>query len=298
MTTERLALIGDVGGHLAAFTDQLTTLGAAVGERRIPHDLIVCQVGDLVHKGPDSDAVVAFGDQLMAANPGRWVQLLGNHEAQYLPEGTQFWAPGVPEATANTLRHWWDTGRMRIAAAFDVTVSSAREPAPASEVAVTTCPPGPLLITHAGLTAAAWRLLGHPSSVTEIVGVLNEARAPVVWREGGIITGVEDASAGPLWALSASEVYASWVAFDERKPAAAAPTFAQAHGHTAARSWRFNHWFPPLEAYERHTNVHLLADERRRSARAQIGNRVFFGTDTGSGKAPANVSLPLILDLS
>lgn len=297
MTTERLAIIGDVGGHLAAVTDQLTALGVDVGERQIPHDLIVCQVGDLIHKGPDSAAVVTLVDQIMEANPGRWVQLLGNHEAQYLPGGTQFWAPEVPDETADILRRWWNTGRMRVAAAFDVT-DNVREPATASEVGVDSCPPGPLLITHAGLTVGAWRLLGHPETVTEIVDVLNEASAPVVWREGGIITGVEDVSAGPLWALSASEVYTSWAAFHERQPSTSAPTFAQAHGHTAARSWRFNHWSPPLEAFEKRTDVTMLADERRRITRVQIRDRVFFGTDPGSGKAPANVSLPLIFELS
>lgn len=51
---------------------------------------MICQVGDLIHKGPDSSAVVALVDQIIDSNPGRWVQLLGNHEAQYLSGGTQF----------------------------------------------------------------------------------------------------------------------------------------------------------------------------------------------------------------
>ena len=120
MTDSRLAVIGDVGGHLDSLVAQLNVLGVDVEERLVPPELVVCQVGDLVHKGPESAAVVALVDELMARNPDRWIQLLGNHEAQYLPDCQQFWTPTVDEKTAETIRRWWDSGQVRIAAAFDV----------------------------------------------------------------------------------------------------------------------------------------------------------------------------------
>ena len=113
MTDSRLAVIGDVGGHLDSLVAQLIVLGVDVEERLIPQDLSICQVGDLVHKGPESAAVVALVDELMARNPDRWIQLLGNHEAQYLPDCQQFWTPTVDEKTEETIRRWWDSGTSR-----------------------------------------------------------------------------------------------------------------------------------------------------------------------------------------
>ena len=83
-----------------------------------------------------------------------------------------------------------------------------------------------MLLTHAGLTAGAWKLLGRPSTTGEMAALLNAAEHPVVWREGERITGVPDLAAGPLWA-SAAELYESWV-----EPLADAPQFLQVHGHT------------------------------------------------------------------
>lgn len=76
-------LIGDVGGHLPFFEDALTAAGVSAGGV-VSEGVVVVQVGDLVHKGPDSDACVSLAGKLLDRNPGRYVQLLGNHEAHYL----------------------------------------------------------------------------------------------------------------------------------------------------------------------------------------------------------------------
>lgn len=160
------------------------------------------------------------------------------------------------------------------------------------------CPPGDLLITHAGTTAGAWRLLGQPASAAETVALINEAQAPVVWREGGIITGVDDSSAGPIWALAASEVYQSWSTFDTRMSRAEFPTFAQTHGHTSGYSWRHDQWFAPMDLYEKRSIATLLVDERCLITRVQIGDHVFFGTDPGSEATARSVTLPLVLTVA
>ena len=174
MTDSRLAVIGDVGGYLDSLVAQLNVLGVDVEERLIPPELVVCQVGDLVHKGPESAAVVALVDELMARNPDRWIQLLGNHEAQYLPDCQQFWTPTVDEKTAETIRRWWDSGQVRIAAAFDVIGNGG------DGIAVDRCPPGELIVTHAGVTPGCWKLLGEPDPVSELVAVLNAAQSPAL----------------------------------------------------------------------------------------------------------------------
>ena len=291
MTDSRLAVIGDVGGYLDSLVAQLNVLGVDVEERLIPPELVVCQVGDLVHKGPESAAVVALVDELMARNPDRWIQLLGNHEAQYLPDCQQFWTPAVDEKTAQTIRRWWDKGQVRIAAAFDVIGNGG------DGIAVDRCPPGELIVTHAGVTPGCWKLLGEPDSVSELVAVLNAAQSPAVWRAGTLLGGFEDMSAGPLWAVAASELYRSWALLGEDAPERQVPAFNQAHGHTAARDWRNHRWYQPLDAYRMNGTASARADERRRVTRVQIGDRVFFGTDPSSDATAVPVSEPLVLTI-
>ena len=56
----RVAVVGDVAGHLDELRTELRRLGADGGTGRLPDDLTIIQVGDLVHRGPASDAVVAW----------------------------------------------------------------------------------------------------------------------------------------------------------------------------------------------------------------------------------------------
>ncbi len=140
----RLALIGDIGGHLQQLQEALWSLGV---DNRIPDDLIVIQVGDLVHKGPDSDAVVELVDGFLQDQPDRWVQLMGNHEACHL--GADLFAHDqVSPQTEATLQRWYDDGLLRLG----VAVSSDL---------------GPILVTHArpdayvvGANRSAHRALG------------------------------------------------------------------------------------------------------------------------------------------
>ena len=303
----RLAIIGDVGGHLLPLVEQLVALGVDVDARRIPSDLVICQVGDLVHKGPDSDAVVRLVGEYLQVNTGQWVQLVGNHESQYLPGGTEFWPSTVSETSRRALLDWWGSGQLRIAASFSIagpTPDAGPDPGaePDEGPRVDSCPAGQLLVTHAGLTAGAWRLLGEPATVTEAVELLNRAEAPVVWRQGGMTTGAVDLAAGPIWARAVREVYASWALYDQselaREEPAPPPVFPQAHGHTTAFHWRRRRWRLAFDELPRLTEPSRLADERRKITRIRIGQRVYFGTDPDAGVAPASVSVPLVLPLA
>jgi hypothetical protein len=70
-------IIGDVGGCSAH-------LAAAVEPVLDDADTVVIQVGDLIDRGPDSPGVLALVGRRLDLAPDRWIQLVGNHESQYL----------------------------------------------------------------------------------------------------------------------------------------------------------------------------------------------------------------------
>ena len=93
----RVAVIGDVGGHLSELRRELVRLGADEETGELPADLTIVQVGDLVHRGPDSAGVVRLVDRHLRARPGQWIQLVGNHEAQYLTAPAFAWPERLDE---------------------------------------------------------------------------------------------------------------------------------------------------------------------------------------------------------
>jgi hypothetical protein len=63
----RVAVVGDIGGHATELRAELTRLGEDK-DGRLPSDLVVIQVGDLIHRGPDSDDVVKLVDNYLKPN--------------------------------------------------------------------------------------------------------------------------------------------------------------------------------------------------------------------------------------
>lgn len=211
----RIAVIGDVGGHLDALRAELARIGVPEeGAGEIPEDLLVVQVGDLVHRGPDSAGVVALVDSHLRRTPGRWVQLIGNHEAYHV-FGPQFRLDErLPRTAANALRDWWDGGLLRAAVAFDAGGET-------------------YLVTHAGLTRSYWRLyLGAPTRASDAAATLNDMLRrgdDSLLRTGQVHGGVVDETAGPVWAAADTEVVAGWRGHDL--------PFSQIHGHSSLVGW-------------------------------------------------------------
>ncbi|MCW2809753.1 MAG: Calcineurin-like phosphoesterase [Friedmanniella sp.] len=255
----RVAVVGDVAGHLEDLRAELVRLGADPETGELPDDLTVIQVGDLVHRGPDSDGVVSLVDHYLTTQPRSWIQLVGNHEAQYLREPAFTWPEQLSEASAAALRRWWATGQMRVAAS----VSSGTEQ---------------VLVTHAGLTADFWRdILGSLPQAATVEAALNSLigeHDAVLFRSGQMLGGGRaDRRAGPTWAATATELVPSWVG--EALP------FSQVHGHSSVYDWQARAFAGPaaiaqlttLDAQAKHATVTLT------------GGRI-VGVDPGHGRRP------------
>lgn len=253
----RVAVIGDVGGHADQLRKVLRELEAETGQ--LPSDLIVIQVGDLVDRGPDSLGVL---DTVAPLLTERWVQLAGNHEAQYLPGSTIFWPEPLPRRGVETLREWWADGRMQVAAAI---TANGEE----------------FVLTHAGLTLAAWRQLGEPASAARAADLLNE-RPELIWHMGAH---ARDEQAGPLWAESGAALHEPWMRYEGIVP------FGQIHGHSTIVHFGDQRWHCDGRIRQRAT-----ADWHARHVRVRVGGRLFIGVDPRHGRTGATSWQPLILD--
>lgn len=260
--TNRVAIIGDVGGHLDVFIQALARSGVNVPARHVPEGLAVIQVGDLVHKGPQSAACVSLAGDLLSSNGGRYVQLLGNHEAHYIggPDvSDRAGVTPIDAASATTLRRWWSTGAALLATAIDT-------------------PAGPWLVTHAGLTAGLWRGLGEPSDPATAARAINSLSSDpaIAFRAGWLVTGKVDHSAGVTWAFAGPELVASWLA-------EGAMPFNQIHGHSSVWAWPDDTWaWGVPEAIKPMTEL----DTARQLVHVSIGHYTITGVDWILGVDP------------
>ena len=254
--SRRTAVIGDVAGHLDELRRELTRLGADQHSGELPPDLTIVQVGDLIHRGPASDGVVALVDHYLTEQPEQWVQLVGNHEAQYLRQPLFDWPERVAPESIKTLRRWWATGQLRVAAS------------------VVTDHEG-FLVTHAGLTAGFWRqVLGAPTDVEEAARALNGligTAEDVLFRPGHMLGGRrKDPAAGPLWAATTTELAPGWM----RTPL----PFSQVHGHASAFDWRHRKFRGPQQLARLAT-----VDEVTKHVTLTLEGGRIIGIDPGHG---------------
>jgi hypothetical protein len=195
----RIVVVGDVGGCLRQ-------LAARVAGLTDDEETVVVQVGDLVDRGPDSTGVLAFVAERLAAAPARWIQLIGNHESQYLG-GDPFWPEVLAESDAALLRRWWLREEIRVAAALRTAEGEE------------------ILLSHAALTRDAWHELGAPVTAGTAADLLNTRPEELLWHDRG-----------PLWAEAGPDVYESWLRAPEPPP------FSQLHGHSTVVDFRRRSW--------------------------------------------------------
>lgn len=257
----RHAVIGDVGGHFEPLCAELERLGVDVGAALLPEDLVLVQLGDLVHRGPHSREVVGLVDALVRNNPGRWVQLVGNHETPYLLRRPGFrWEERIDRQSADLLRQWWADGLLQVAA----TVPS---------------PQGEMLVTHAGLTQDFWRWdLDAPATAGEAATRLNlmgARRDNAVFRGGVMLTGRREGRAGPVWAGAVRELVPSWQGVTM--------PFGQVHGHTSLYVWQQRAWRVHVtEAMRATTRLNMWGCHEA----VPLDGRWIVGVDPGHGVLP------------
>lgn len=274
----RIAVLGDLSGHLKPLLTTLAELGVEVDDGEVPRrvdwpdDLVVVQVGDLVHKGPVSELVVAVVDGLFRRT-GRWIQLLGNHEAQYLPMGRDFWVPRIDPRVAERLVAWWDEGFLRPAVAID---DVAR---------------GPVLASHAGLTRAAWQALGEPDAPRAAAALADPSHhATHVFRAGMFMD--EPHEPGVVWTDPAVELRSPWLA---AHAAGEAMPFGQVHGHARPLRRLADPRRPGRSRYGVPAELRssTVVDGRGHVV-TRVGDRQVVGIDPGAGARPRRPR-PLLL---
>lgn len=263
-------MFGDVAGHFRPFKRGLRSVGVDVKNLVIPDDLVVVQVGDLVHKGPNSGYVVELVDKLMRANPGRWIQLAGNHELPYVMEHGFFYPDRVDVHTMSTLASWRRNGLLH--AAYSITSANGEQ----------------YLVTHAGLTEVLHRAYGggDAHAVSRHVSSLpwKELASKGVMFNGGM----SDFGAGIFWAEGVSEVYASWVISGD------VPPFHQIHGHSSSYLWeharyRYNYRDWIVDS--------MVIDRARMHSTFNLRGKSFYAIDHGLGaKAFTDTIWPLVIE--
>jgi hypothetical protein len=273
--SHRVAVIGDVAGPVDELRAELRRLGADPGTGRLPDDLTVVQVGDLIHRGPASDAVIALVDGYLTRQPARWVQLVGNHEAQYLREPAFDWPERVSSRSRDTLLRWWRERRMLVATAVlgdDET----------------------FLITHAGVTTDFWRgTLPAPRSAVQAAALINSMvgkETDVVFRAGAMLHGRRrigtarddgprdegSRAIGPVWAATACELLPGWLG--------TTLPFSQVHGHDSIFDWqrRCFRANPDTDVADELAQRTVVDEDAKHETTALAGGRI-IGVDPGHG---------------
>lgn len=261
----KVAVFGDLSGWATPFYLGLEKLKIDLTHEVIPSDLAIIQVGDLIHKGTDSNEIVAFMDRLITKNPGQVHQLLGNHEIEHLG-GPAFYKCDCNEETLSTLRRWKKEGVAKMATSFS-TLS------------------GDVLVSHAGLTKEMWKSIGSPDEAFEAANRLNALmleNSERAFAAGALLRGYYTKHpVGVAWAIAGEEVYKSWVG-SKKVP------FNQVHGHTNVFNWYLNEWQDGVPQGDEGK-----VSRQKRHTYLTIGGKKFVGIDPGFGvKRPLPLTRP------
>jgi hypothetical protein len=271
----RVAAIGDIGGHSGVLADAIRRVGGDPATGDLPGDLIVVQVGDLVHRGPDSGGAVRLAERMRTRNPSRWIQLLGNHDLAHIggPMPSDCDRCELAADTVETLRRWWGEGQCFLAAALRTATDET-------------------LVTHAGLSVGCWADLGEPTAAVEAAAALNATVGKddsPAFRAGRLLDGEPNLSAGPCWAEVSQEIYQPWIA-------RAAVPFQQLHGHAAPWDWATDAFWPDTPADVRARCHHDATLRRTTTILGTLGSgRTATATsiDWRLGRIPPATSWPI-----
>ena len=254
----RVYAFGDTGGHGIQLFESLTEIGVDLSTYSIPPAVLIVSLGDLIHKGPDSNELALTVDRLIERNPGQWLQVLGNHEFQHL-QGGRFMRPCdcSPETIA-ILERWYSEGIARMAWALEDV--APRLWTRSEELPGRGGPVSSLLLTHAGLTRPIWESLGRPATATEAAAAIHANRLRYTKSIGEAIQLDLAGAVGPLWASAAGETFRFWEL--EHSRTGEPMPFGQLIGHNAPYDFSRGSWWPNVHQSFR-DSAEVLLEERR-----------------------------------
>lgn len=264
----RIVLLGDMGGHFLEMWSALVELGMDAQTCKLPKDMHVVQVGDLVHRGPDNAQAIAFVERQLKT--GQWTQHIGNHEALHLGLADFPWPEELTKADEDKLQSWWQSGQMVVSSAFST-----------DEI-------GDIFVSHAGLTAGLWSKLNKPSNAQDTVAkVQQNLQKRAIWETGLMYDGAAKHSAGLIWAEEGGEVLRSWQRYRDNGWVAEMP-FSMVHGHSS-----FYWWDRQLLRIDP-SPAEVMIDAQARHSWTKLGERFLVGIDPGFD-ANARQWKPLVL---
>lgn len=279
-------VLGDIGGHHSVLMRSLEGLGVDSTTLKMPADLVVVQLGDLVRVSDsphlDSLSCVLTAERLMRVNPGQWVQLIGNHDAALLggPRRATWRRPEADDdrdvEAAAVIRDWWQSGSCRMAQGL------------------VTREFGAVLLTHGGLTRMRWQAIGAHQDPRVAAEHLNRdvSRPPEEVFSAGLLVDPDAGVGDPdvTWAEVGREFYEPWI-FSGDMP------FSQIHGHASPWNWQTNEWWPSVsEAVRSATQVQSAVRRTltRASGHGGAEDRVLVSADWNLGEIPTDSHWPLL----
>lgn len=230
----RYYIIGDTGGHLQKLKTGLEGIGVDTTNHLIPKDATIIHLGDLIHKGPSSAYVsLRFVQKMQAANPGRWIQLVGNHELQHVIGAYKFWSCDCSPDAVDLLQEMFYSGAIMPAYAATIT-NPANLSVSQKEAWATTNTKW--IFTHAGITKIWWEhVLNSETNVHKLAKAINAHNVRQLTSPGSRL-GYPKNPASPVWASAPDEVAPDWMD-------SALTPFNQAAGHTYLYAWEHGRWF-------------------------------------------------------
>lgn len=277
-------IFGDTGGHYQQLYNSLREIGMTE-DYTLPQDICVIHLGDLVHKGLYSVQILRMIDNIRWVNPGQWIQIIGNHEGQYLG-GYQFWSKRITQDGVRILNEWYDQGFLKFTHSIDASLDYPLTAKTKKEDYLLT---SPLVFSHAGISLSFW--LNNLSNIQpknftkhiEKLSLIDVHKPGIMLGEGFDI----NSPVGPIWAHGINEVWVMWRKFNNS-------TFNQIVGHIAPYTFEKNSYYPgTLEIFKESATLH----EQERIVVSPLTideSKWIFFMDPGYGKVAYTDNQPYI----
>lgn len=277
----KFIVFGDTGGHFTQLFLSLLEIGLDPDTGVLPDDVEIVHCGDLIHKGPDSNFLIMFVDQMMQVNPGRWHQILGNHEFNYIQGAPTFWSHQPLSSEAwKTLQKWFHKKLAQPAFAIPgpVNIQVPKKLLKLGFDADRVFSKG-VLFTHAGLSRNFWRMIGEPADAEHAARTINGLSVSQVTKFGEMLSSYQPRSnPGPVWASGVREVFNTWRYEDGDQAYNVEQPFINVHGHTTAYSWVHNVWYKTSSLLFRNASA---LDVNRRVSFTMVADSLQIGIDPG-----------------